>query len=151
MRFEARLLGAPPRGYVGWSTDWGRLLTARPWRSRYVFTFALRAITSLSKHKRFAWRQRKKAMQPHSTLSNQDVVRVGRCNRSRSGRRSCSHAAGANNIVQAELTAQAEERSECRGAQRDNDAASARGCSNTSSSCGRSVRTRRQRRVRRRQ
>jgi len=150
VRFEARLLGAPPRGYVGWSTDWGRLLTARSWRSRYVFAFALCAAASWSKHKRLAWRQRTKAMQPLSTLSDGNLVRVRHCSHSSSGRRSCSHAAGANNIVQAELTAWAEDRSECRGTQRDNDAASVRGCCSTGSSRGRSLHAQRQRRIQRR-
>ena len=151
VRFEARLLGAPPRGYVGWSTDRRRLLTARPWRSRYVFAFALCAAASWSKHKRFAWRQCTKAMQPLSTLSDGNLVRVRHCIHSSSGRRSCSHAAGAYNIIQAELTARVEDRGECRGTHRDNNAASARGCCSTASSRGRSMRAQRQRRVRRRQ
>ena len=155
VRFEALLLRTSPRGHVGWSTDRWSLLAAGTQRSRNVPTFPLCAVTSWRKHKRIAWWQRTKDVQPLSTLSDRNLVRVGRCSqsrsRSRSGRRSCSHAAGANNIVQAELTARAEERSECRGPQRDNDAASARGCCSTGSSCGRSVRTRRQRRVRRRQ
>jgi hypothetical protein len=134
---------------MGRSTDRWRLLTARPWRSRYVFALALRAVASWSKHKRFAWRQRTKALKSLSTLSYRNVVRVRRCSQRGSGRPSCSHAAGANNIVQVELAARAEERSECRGANRDSDAASARGCFSTGSSRGGSVRTRR--RVRRRQ